>query len=113
MRIYLSNARQLSMANKIPRPPDSGVNPCPPTAAEAGDDAATTEVPPAPPFLSLREAADWLCVSPSTLKRMVVKGELPTVRVGKRRKIPAGDLAAYVAKGILLPENVNEVSHDS
>ena len=56
-----------------------------------------------PPFLSLREAADWLCVSLSTLKRLIAKGELSTVRVGARQKIFANQLSAYIAKDVLLP----------
>jgi excisionase family DNA binding protein len=68
--------------------------------------AAVDNEPPAPPFLSLREAAGWLCVSLSTLKRTIAKGDLSTVCVGKRRKVPASYLAAYVAKDILLPEQV-------
>jgi excisionase family DNA binding protein len=61
---------------------------------------------PAPPFLSLREGADWLCVSISTLKRLIIKGDISTIRVGARQKIPAGHLAAYVARDILLPSQV-------
>ena len=61
---------------------------------------------PAPPFLSLPEAADWLCVSVSTLKRLIAKGDLTTIRVGARQKIPASHLEAYVAKDILLPSQV-------
>jgi excisionase family DNA binding protein len=60
--------------------------------------------PPGPPFLSLREAADWLCVSITTLNRMIVSGDLIPVRVGKIRKIPASHLAAYIARDILLPK---------
>jgi excisionase family DNA binding protein len=68
--------------------------------------------PPAPPFLSLREAAEWLCVSLPTLKRTIAKGDLSTVRVGARRKVPANYLATYVAKDILLPEQVIEINRD-
>jgi excisionase family DNA binding protein len=67
------------------------------------------EQKPAPPFLSLREAADWLCVSISTLKRLVAKGELATIRVGARRKIPASRLEAYIARDILLPCQVLDI----
>ena len=74
--------------------------------------AAVDSEPPAPPFLSLREAAEWLCVSLPTLKRTIAKGDLNTIRVGKRRKVPANYLAAYVAKGILLPEQVIDISQD-
>jgi len=73
--------------------------------AAATPEAAEPE-PPRPPLLSLREAADWLCVSPSTLKRTIAKGHLATVRVGKHRKVPASYLAAYVAKDVLLPDQV-------
>jgi excisionase family DNA binding protein len=61
---------------------------------------------PAPPFVSLRESADWLCVSISTLKRLVANGELSTIRVGARQKIPANHLAAYIARDILLPSQI-------
>jgi excisionase family DNA binding protein len=57
-----------------------------------------------PPFLSLREAAGWLCVSLPTLKRTIAKDDLRTVRVGKHRKVPASYLAANVVKDILLPD---------
>jgi excisionase family DNA binding protein len=52
-----------------------------------------------PPFLSLSEAADWLGVSLSTLKRLIAKGRLRAVRIGARRKIAASELAAYVGDG--------------
>jgi excisionase family DNA binding protein len=68
--------------------------------------------PPAPPFLSLREAAEWLCVSLPTLNRTIAKGGLSTVRVGARRKVLANYLAAYVAKDILRPEQVIEINRD-
>ena len=44
------------------------------------------EQTPAPPFLSLRDSADWLCISISTLKRLIANGELSTIKVGARRK---------------------------
>src|SRR4051794_27446412 len=56
-----------------------------------------------PPFLSLPEAAAWLGVSRSTVKRLIAKGDLVTVRVGARQKVPASFLAQYVAREILLP----------
>ena len=62
------------------------------------------------PFLSIREAAEWLCVSRSTLKRLINSGDLTTVRVGKRRKISAASLSVYVTKDIVLPENVLETT---
>jgi excisionase family DNA binding protein len=79
----------------------------PAVSAPAGPDpAAKGAGPPAPPFLSLGEAADWLSVSVTTLNRLIAKGDLATVRVGKVRKVPANYLAAYVAKDVLLPDQV-------
>ena len=96
-----------------PSTPEQPHDPTPhvsePAASEVpgtADCAATADAPPAPSFLSVREAADWLCVSLSTLQRLVAKGELAAVRVGKRRKIPASCLSAYVARDILLPDQV-------
>jgi hypothetical protein len=40
------------------------------------------------------------------MKRTIAKGYLATVRVGKHRKVPASYLAAYVAKDVLLPDQV-------
>ena len=74
-----------------------------PGSSEADPESA------APPFLSLKEAADWLCVSMSTLKRLISRGEISTLRVGARRKIPANYLAAYIAKDILTPEQVVDI----
>jgi hypothetical protein len=48
----------------------------------------------------------------TTLNRMIARGDLTTVRVGKLRKIPAGYLAAYIAKDVLKPEQVIEVNRD-
>jgi excisionase family DNA binding protein len=68
----------------------------------------------ASPFLSLREAADWLCVSRSTVKRLVARGDLITIRIGKRPKISADCLAAYVSRDILLPDEVsNSCEYDA
>jgi excisionase family DNA binding protein len=72
-------------------------------------DVTSEQNSPAPPFLSLREAADWLCISISTLKRLIAKGELSIIKVGARRKIPASVLAAYVGRDILLPSQVLDI----
>jgi excisionase family DNA binding protein len=56
-----------------------------------------------PPFLSFNEAARWLCVSLSTVKRLVACGDLVAVRIHKRRKISGGALRAYVTKDMMFP----------
>jgi excisionase family DNA binding protein len=66
-----------------------------------------------PPFLSLREAADWLCVSMSTVKRMIAQGQLSTIRVGHRQKIPADVLAAYVGKDLTIPTQAADINKQS
>jgi excisionase family DNA binding protein len=80
--------------------------PAGPNAAAAGTE------PSGPPFRSLREAAGWLCVSLPTLKPTIAKRDLRTVRVGKHRKVPASYLAAYVAKDILLLNQVVDFTQD-
>ena len=59
------------------------------------DDFGMAPIKIAPPFLALGAAAEWLDVSLSTLKRMVSRGDLATVRIGERRKIPLATLNNY------------------
>jgi len=83
--------------------------PCAPAtelASAVADHAKQPDTEPAPPFLSLKESADWLGVSLSTLKRMISKNELVALRIGKRRKIPASYLAAYLARDVLVPSEI-------
>ena len=56
----------------------------------------------------MREAADWLCVSLSTVKRLLAKGELTSVRIGARQKIPSSELIVYITKDILPPDQINK-----
>ncbi len=48
-----------------------------------------------PPFLGLGEAANWLGVSLSTIKRVVKRGELATLRIGARQKISLSEMRRY------------------
>lgn len=89
-------------------PSEPAVPPSAPGAPASPSNPANTDDPLSPPFLSLKEAADWLCVSVSTVKRMIQKNELTTVRVGARRKVPAGSLASYVARDVMLPNQVTD-----
>jgi hypothetical protein len=48
--------------------------------------SATTMAPEAPPGLLTRvQAAAWLCIHPRTLDRIASGGDLPVVRIGKRK----------------------------
>jgi len=96
--------RHVAVADPASEAPRQASSLPPPTAST--DQEAPQQ--PAPPFLSLTESADWLCVSVSTLKRLIAKGCLTTIRVGARQKIPASHLEAYVAKDILLPSQVTD-----
>jgi excisionase family DNA binding protein len=93
---------QHSGADEHPQPVHDGASQS--LASSSETDVTTTEVPPEPPFLSIGESAQWLCVSPSTVKRLIAKGELSVIHVGKRRKVPANYLAAYVARDLFIPD---------
>jgi excisionase family DNA binding protein len=107
MRVRFVRAGQLSSPEETQGPVQE-VSPqlCHTATMPTPSDATIPAAPPEPPFLSFREAAEWLCVSLSTLKRMVSRGEFMTVHVGKHRKIPANYLASYVAKDVLLPNDI-------
>lgn len=84
--------------------------PCPASPEPMVEHTPVTTSSLTPPFLSLREAADWLCVSISTVKRMIAQGRLSTIRVGHRRKIPADVLSAYVGKDLTIPTQAAEIN---
>jgi excisionase family DNA binding protein len=49
-----------------------------------------------PRLVSIEEAARQLGVHPLTIRRLFNRGELPTVRVGRRRLIPQEAIDAYI-----------------
>jgi excisionase family DNA binding protein len=49
-------------------------------------------------LLSLAEVQCALAISKPTLMRLVAEGELPTVRIRRRRLVHPDDLAAFVAE---------------
>lgn len=50
-------------------------------------------------YLNMTEVAGRLEVSGQTVARMIERGELPSVRIGRRRKIRPRDLESYVERG--------------
>ena len=64
--------------------------------------SATTRVPgaevraAAPTLLSVEQAAESLGISRPLVARMIASGELPSLRIGRRRLIDAADLARWV-----------------
>ncbi len=47
-------------------------------------------------LLRMDEAADTMAVSRSHLERMVARGEIATVRVGRGRRVPADEVQRWV-----------------
>ena len=48
-------------------------------------------------LLTVEEAADWLAISKPTLWRMIRRGEIPVVKIGKRTiRIKLSDIEDYI-----------------
>lgn len=47
-------------------------------------------------FLTVKQAAQRLALSPRTVHRMLDAGELPSILLGRQRRIPATDFDAWV-----------------
>lgn len=109
----LADALLRTLDSKVD-PPEAGPPAMPAVATadsvEPAPAIAATPDTPQPPFLSLPEAAEWLCVSRSTVKRLIAKGDLEAIRVGARRKVPASSLSAYVKRDILILGDAAEPS---
>jgi excisionase family DNA binding protein len=54
-------------------------------------------------LLRMDEAADSLAVSKSHIERMVARGELRTVQVGRGRRVPASEIERWVAERMNQP----------
>lgn len=46
-------------------------------------------------LLTVQEAADWLGIGRTLMYELIGKGEIPSVRVGRLRRIRPTDLATY------------------
>lgn len=57
----------------------------------------TEENKPAQGLYSPEAAAEWLDVSRTVVYGLIKRGELKSVKIGSRRRVPAAALAAYVA----------------
>ena len=49
-------------------------------------------------FLTVSEVADLLRLSPMTVYRLINKGELPAVRIGKSFRLREDDVDRYIAE---------------
>lgn len=54
-------------------------------------------------LLTASEVADRLRVSTMTVYRLIRRGELPAVRVGRNYRVRAGDLEAYLDAQVIDP----------
>ena len=58
--------------------------------------AGESDQRPAVLLVTITTAADWLGLSRSKLYELLAAGELPTVRIGRSRRIAVADLQAFV-----------------
>lgn len=58
-------------------------------------------------LLTAVEVADQLRVSTMTIYRLIRRGELPAVRVGRNYRVRADDLEAYLAGQVVDPSSVD------
>ena len=67
---------------------------------EKGQNVSPTSssTPPVRLALSMREAAQVAGLGFTTIRRVVQEGQLPTVRVGRRRLVRVSDLEAWLAE---------------
>lgn len=59
------------------------------------------------PLLTANEVAEQLRVSTMTVYRLVRRGELPAVRVGRNYRIRQRDLAAYLEGQVVDPASMD------
>lgn len=67
--------------------------------------AGPAPVEPAPEWLTVREAASRLTVSPMTVRRLIDRGELRGHRIGRQVKVRPADLDAYIAATAMPPRS--------
>ncbi len=60
-----------------------------------------------PSLLTAAEVADQLRVSTMTIYRLIRRGELPAVRVGRNYRVRAADLDAYLTGQVVDPGSVD------
>lgn len=57
-------------------------------------------------LLTAAEVAEQLRVSTMTIYRLIRRGELPAVRVGRNYRVRASDLESYLASQVVDPASV-------
>ncbi len=64
-------------------------------------------------LLRMDEAADTLAVSKSHVERMVARGELRTVQVGRGRRVPTSEIERWVTERMNQAEQRPSAQGDS
>ena len=68
-----------------------------PSASHRWVDASSASAgPPLPPLMTVAETATALRVSPKTIRRMIARGELHHVRIGRLVRTRAEDILQYI-----------------
>lgn len=49
-------------------------------------------------LLTVKEVCDRLAISDATLYRLINKGEIPTVKIGRSLRFDPADVAAYIER---------------
>ena len=75
----------------LPHPPQT-------TAATRGVTPGSRPGHRPEPLLTLPDAADTLRVSTRTVRRLIARGELPVLRVGRQLRLADAGLAAYLRR---------------
>lgn len=60
-------------------------------------------------LLSIPEAGQVLHLGETKIKQLVMRGELPSVKIGKSRRIPATAISSYVDR--LIGESATDSGH--
>ena len=72
----------------------------PPTEFKGGPNICSTRIHrPAPKLISIEKTAEFLDVSPSTVRRLVSSRQLKAHKVGGQIRISMGDLVAFIDQG--------------
>jgi excisionase family DNA binding protein len=57
------------------------------------------EVPKKPrELLTIEQAAEWLAVSRTTMFALIRDGVVPSVLIGRYRRVPSSELVAYIER---------------
>jgi excisionase family DNA binding protein len=68
----------------------------PGTSPHSTDASSTRTGRPSVPLMTVAETATALRVSPKTIRRMIARGELPHVRIGRLVRTRAADILQYI-----------------